>query len=221
MLRYAKTLFLPKPPKEAEEIIKSFTKNKVPHFFKYAKDKEDHLIEERGFSTVDKLDLLVPDKPIQFKRMIGNVKPQVLMKRRKAPECIEIKEKYDELNKKKRYWIRQQEDRKSAGYLFDQLAREEFKKIKSKDDYIVDVLIQYLYVECPNKSKDILWDSFGNIIVENIKNNLNGSAVCEECLKHFKKNKNVQIHCSDCAKEIEKQKKRDRNKRYYEKIKTE
>lgn len=219
VIDYAKTLFLPKPPEYAEKILKSFTKKKVPHFFKYAKDKEDHLVEKCGNSTVDKLEKLIPDKPIQFKRMIGTVKPQLLMKRKKAPVCEEIVQKYEELNKKKRYWIRQQADRKSAGYLFDQLAREEFRAIKSKDDYIVDVLIQYLYVDYPNRSKDILWDSFGNIIVENLKNNLKGTTVCDECLKHFKQKSPNQQECEDCSKEKRAQQNKEKALKYYHKQK--
>lgn len=210
-------MFLPKPPEYADKILKSFTKKKVPHFFKYAKDKEEHLVEKSGNSTVDKLNHLIPDKPIQFKRLIGNVKPQTLMKRRKAPVNIEIVQKYEELNMKKRYWIKQQTDRKSAGYMFDQLAREEFRKIKNKDDYIVDVLIQYLYVDYPNRSKDILWDSFGNIIVENLKNNLKGTAVCDECTKRFKTKQVNELYCESCKIEVKKQQNLIADAKYREK----
>lgn len=208
VIDYAKTLFLPEPPEYADKILKSFTKNKVPHFFKYAKDKEDRLVEPIGNSTVDKLDSMIPDKPIRFIALTGKINHKKLMKRKTAPVNPSIIEKFEELSKKKRFLISQHKDRKSAGFYFNSLVREEFKKINRKEDYIADVLIEYLYVEKQSKSKDILWDAYGHIIVENLEKNLKGTKVCEECLERFNTKQAHELYCKDCK--ITRKKEQDR-----------
>jgi hypothetical protein len=208
VIDFAKTLFLPKPPEYAEKILKSFTKNKVPHFFKYAKDKEDRLVESAGNSTVDKLENLIPDKPIRFIALAGKINHKKLMKRKTAPVNPSIIEKFEELSKKKRFLISQHNDRKSAGYYFNTLVKEEFKKINNKEDYIADVLIEYLYVEKKSKSKDILWDAYGHIIVENLESNLKGTIVCEDCLERFKSKEVNEILCKGCKRERQLESKR-------------
>ena len=63
----AKTLYMPERPKFAMELITSFTKSNVPHFFKYAKDKEDNQVEEINDSFVNKLESKIPNPRISCK----------------------------------------------------------------------------------------------------------------------------------------------------------
>lgn len=64
---YAKTLYMPERPKFAKELIVRYTKSNVPHFFKYAKDKEDWQISEINNSLVNKLENKIPNPRISCK----------------------------------------------------------------------------------------------------------------------------------------------------------
>ena len=63
----AKTLYMPERPEFAKKIITSFTKSNVPHFFKYAKDKEDKQIANINNSFVNKLENKIPNPRISCK----------------------------------------------------------------------------------------------------------------------------------------------------------
>ena len=64
---YAKTLYMPERPEFAKESITHYTKSNVPHFFKYAKDKEDWQVEEHNGSFVNKLENKIPNPRISCK----------------------------------------------------------------------------------------------------------------------------------------------------------
>lgn len=53
---YAKTLYKPKRPKHINKKINSFTSEKLPHFFTYAKDKKEHQVKQSNDSFVNKLE---------------------------------------------------------------------------------------------------------------------------------------------------------------------
>lgn len=71
---YAKTLYKPERPAFAQELISSFTKSKVPHFFKYAKDKENSQIADWNETLVNKLEQMIPNPRINC-RGLGLRKP--------------------------------------------------------------------------------------------------------------------------------------------------
>lgn len=64
---YAKTLYMPERPKDIKKKIVDYTKGEVPHFFVYAKDKENWQVEDITQSLVNKLDGLVPNPRINLK----------------------------------------------------------------------------------------------------------------------------------------------------------
>ena len=55
VIDYAKTLYKPEFPKDIGKEIKSFTKKGLPHFFIYAKDKNDEQVEPINNSFVNNL----------------------------------------------------------------------------------------------------------------------------------------------------------------------
>ena len=55
----AKTLYMPERPKFVKELVTRFTKANVPHFFKYAKDKEEHQVSQINDSFVNRLNGVV------------------------------------------------------------------------------------------------------------------------------------------------------------------
>ncbi len=68
----AKTLYMPKRPDYVNKQITSFTKNKLPHFFKYAKDKEEIQVENVNDSFVNKLEKIIPNPRINCKYLENN-----------------------------------------------------------------------------------------------------------------------------------------------------
>ena len=63
----AKTLYMPERPNFVKELVTSYTKANVPHFFKYAKDKEDEQVADINNSFVNKLDKKIPNPRISCK----------------------------------------------------------------------------------------------------------------------------------------------------------
>lgn len=65
----AKTLFMPERPENIDEIIKKYTKTKLPAFFKYAKDKLDEQVDSVNSSFVNKLDSIIPNPRISLRKL--------------------------------------------------------------------------------------------------------------------------------------------------------
>lgn len=205
---YAKTLYMPTIPKYAEEIIKSFTKNKVPHFFKYAKDKESGQVESINDSTVNKLESIIPNKAIQFKKIAGNFDFRVLQHDYYYdPQVIEV---YNDINRRKYALMGDVgSDYVSEETRFANLLREELFKIQSNEDVIVDTLVNYLYTE-NSRFKSSLWDTFGDVLVKNITSNIEGTTLCEKCNKRGPATENNNTkYCKPCSLETQAEKNRE------------
>ena len=76
---------------------------------------------------------------------------------------------------------------------------------------MVDMVVKYIYEKHKNQRKSLLWDVFGEDIINNIKTNLrysleNGYIMCKNCGKRIKQNTNNQIYCDKCAKRIKQNK---------------
>jgi arsenate reductase-like glutaredoxin family protein len=67
VIDYAKTLYKPIRPKNIDKIIKAHTKNKVPYFFIYAKDKTKEQVSKKNNSLVNRLEHFVPNQRLIFK----------------------------------------------------------------------------------------------------------------------------------------------------------
>lgn len=65
----AKTLYLPERPKHINKEITTFTKNLLPHFFTYAKDKEVSQVEPNNGSFVNQLENIIPRTRLNFKKL--------------------------------------------------------------------------------------------------------------------------------------------------------
>ena len=80
-------------------------------------------------------------------------------------------------------------------------------------NFIVNTLVMYLYTVQQNSNKKMLWSSFGDIIVENLKKNVKGK-ICPICGKRFEPNNNRQLTCSEeCGEKLNIIKQRDRDKK--------
>ena len=219
----AKTLYMPTRPDNINNLIKEHISGKLPHFFKYAKDKTNEQIEPVNKSLVNRLDNLITNPRLNFKKLgIDEVDYKVLCSNPDINFKISfddkgklIKEKteplilrYLELSNENRYnqilsdnFKRFYEDNRnissntiarathSSWKVVDDI-KSELSMFGYTDEYIVNILIKYLYKISNGNSKGLLWSCYGDIILNNIKNNID-------------KPKIKIINCVDCGEEFE------------------
>ena len=76
----AKTLYMPERPHHIKKLVTQFTKANVPHFFKYAKDKEDWQVAEYNSTFVNKLSNVIPNPRINCRSLgLGTIDYKMLM----------------------------------------------------------------------------------------------------------------------------------------------
>lgn len=92
----AKTLYMPERPQFVKELVTKFTKANVPHFFRYAKDKDEWQVSELNNSFVNKLNSIIPNPRINCRSLgIGNIDYRLLM----SNPDIECKVKFTDRGK--------------------------------------------------------------------------------------------------------------------------
>ena len=210
VIDYAKTLWLPEPPKEIADTIKSYTKAKVPDFFIYAKDKESHQVELPNNSTMNRIAASIPDPKIKFSKTISKFDYRMLMNL----DCDFSVSSESPVIKVYDYWnarINEFEDDKAVKnqdmYKYKNLRRKVLEGSGKDIDYVVNTLVAYLYTVRKTSAKKGLWDSFGDVIIQNLKNNLNQeSKICKICGKRFVPKRIDQVTCSaECARLLDNQ----------------
>jgi hypothetical protein len=119
------------------------------------------------------------------------------------------------INEKKNYG-------KDGKFNVDKYIREKLKEINPNEDRIVNVLVEELYGRSITKNKNILWDSFGDILVRNLRKNIKGTKQCECCGERIIKITNRTKYCDNCWNIKEKEIRKEINRKYYQtnKIKT-
>ncbi len=210
VIDYAKTLWLPEPPKEIADTIKSYTKAKVPDFFIYAKDKESHQVELPNNSTMNRIAASIPDPKIKFSKTISKFDYRMLMNL----DCDFSVSSESPVIKVYDYWnarINEFEDDKAVKnqdmYKYKNLRRKVLEESGKDIDYVVNTLVAYLYTVRKTSAKKGLWDSFGDVIIQNLKNNLDQeSKICKICGKRFVPKRIDQVTCSaECARLLDNQ----------------
>ena len=231
---YAKTLYKPKRPENINKEIKKYTKSKLPYFFIYAKNKTRKQVEKRNKSTVNMLKDIIPNNRVNFESVgLENFDYHMLMychdEDIETDEAKLIIDKYNELDLKKYFMINQKniEDDRIGNLLYTyQKIREDIYAINDDLKFVVDVLIKYLYKIKKSNYKTTLWSCFGDVIVDNIKMNIErklteGYIQCSECGKLVKAKNNKHRFCKSCAREIKQQQDRIADKKYKEKQRSE
>lgn len=210
VIDYAKTLWLPEPPKQVAKVIQSYTKAKVPDFFQYAKDKELHKVEQPNQSTMNRIASKIPDPKIKFSKSISKFDYRMLMNLdcdfSISPDSPVVKA-YDYWNAKQYLFnIEEEKHQKQEDvYMYQQIRQRIIKECKDKSiDYIVNTLVAYLYTVRTVSQKKTLWASFGDVIVKNLSKNLEGKGkVCQICGKRFAPDKfhpNAMCCSKECTK---------------------
>ncbi|QHJ03797.1 hypothetical protein [Bacillus sp. AM1(2019)] len=205
---FAKTLFMPTRPDHVDEKIKDYIKNKVPHFFINAKDKEEHSVELINESTVNKLDSIIPSDRINFAAVAGKFDYRFLLKNRDIKLDDAIIREYKRLDQNKK-WLMNDEDIKPGQKLYVyKVIKDRLLKIHNDEQYVADVLAKYLYKK-KSKFKSTLWECFGEILLNNLAINLKNRKVCLSCLKPISNKGNKKKYCTKCLNEREKIRKRE------------
>lgn len=227
---FAKTLYMPKRPEKIQNQIKKYTKENVPYFFKYSKDKEIYQVATPTKSFINKLDKIIPNSKIEFSYASSNKKKQTLLSFNYSflmtNTDIEISKdlitEYNKLNKMYSLRITEATKKVSGKILTKSQMRKDFiygniiKDIKLKlaqlgykDFEIADMLVKYLYEVKNSKHKDILWLCYGEYLLNNLKKHVKRSSKdvqCIECGEWFSVNtKNTKTNrCQSCYSDYRK-----------------
>lgn len=225
VIDYAKTLYKPERPKEKKEKITQHTRKKVPYFFLYAKDKPVTKVEPLNNSVVNKLNKIVKNPNLKIENVCGRFNYKKLMRNNKIEineENQYIIDKYNELDIRNIFMLEKQDKRHKMDNLHYQYKkiRDEMLTLNEDIYYVVDVLVKYLYNVKKDDKKVTLWESFGDIVVENIKENLtknfkHPAIECQECGCLIEKKSGRTKYCNKCWKEKRKKDINENAKKYY------
>ena len=215
----AKTLYMPEFPRQIKKDIQEFTKQQLPHFFMYAKDKDESKVRKKNDVFVNKLDTIIPNPRISCKYLKDNGKTQKLGKPdyrllmtdptteiadvSKNPVCV----KYNELSTKYGMKINAINESGADRHLPREVlyksqlkkiilygkiykqVRKDMSEIGFEDWEIADILVKYLYDKKNSGRKDLLWSCYGDFLYNNLAKNV--------------KSKKKEIQCIDCGEWFE------------------
>lgn len=209
---FSKTLFKIDTPKHIKKQISEKTKLKTPYFFKYVKGKTDEGVEKINNSTMNRICASIPNPKISFKDTeFGKFDYRMLMSRWDFDGLDishDILEEYIELTKTITNDIStKNSDRTDVIPPIFLFIREQLLSKYNKDE-IVDTLVLHLFDKKPTDFKLSLWQAFGDVLYENLVNNLKYRKNCERCGELIEVNRNVQKYCSKCAYVIKLENKR-------------
>ncbi|WP_257219415.1 hypothetical protein [Paenibacillus sp. LK1] len=221
VIDYAKTLYRPIRPEHIDTRIKKIANLKLPYFFKYAKDLELDKVQPKNDSVVNMLDHVIPTTRLNFNATdLGNLNYKVLMSGKKHKDNSlkgTIIEAYTSRDLQK-YKIESKQVKgewTGDNLPIYQIIRNEIIDIGLDLEYIVDILVEYLYEYKKSDFKTTLWSCFGAEILENIKNNIKDSSVqCERCGERTEPRGKKNLYCVDCADIVKKEKAKARKERF-------
>lgn len=215
VIDYAKTLYKPTRPDDIHEKINSFTNNPLPHFFKYAKDKKGGQVCEANLSFVNKLESIIPNPRINFRKLgLGEIDYRLLMHNPDIEVDVAFTEngrliqeetnpvivEYHRFNKD--YYLSVDSaicsgrNDKSDAYMKTQLKyrriadeiRSSLSKFGYDDVEVADILVKFLYGIKKSANKTALWLCYGDIIYDNLSQKLRlgtKEIQCVDCGKWF------------------------------------
>jgi hypothetical protein len=119
-----------------------------------------------------------------------------------------IIKKYNEVDLKRHYMINKNDEGNKVGnilFLYQDI-RKQLLEVNDDSYYVTDVLVKQLYEVKQSKYKTTLWECFGDIIFDNIKNNISSSfknkvIQCEKCGRLIEAKSNRTKYCTECWKE--------------------
>ena len=202
VIDFAKTLYMPTVPDDIKKQFKEISNTKLPHFFKYAKDKEEHQVQEipdniEDCKVVDKLEYIIPNKPLRFKKLFGEVDYKMLMWNAYTKHDESIVERFIELDKEERFNVDTQVN--TTQYEHDKYVYREMQKLGLPVVKIVDILVREFFGKNSNYKK-ALWNVYGYQIYKNLERNMSKCRRCNDCDDLFKGKVN-EFLCEKCKLE--------------------
>jgi len=204
---FAKTLFLPIFPKHILDKLKTCSSKKTPYFFKYVKDKTDSQVEPKNNSTVNRLEDMIKNTPIRFdKEEFDKFDYTKLMNNKDIKIDKNVIDEFCKFRFNTKITYKSNKD-SSAQEIEKYYVLERMAEIHSNKVELVDMLVEYFYGKKNTVHKKALWEFFGDIIYNNLRNNIDGEKdFCVECgdivdaveFRGF-------IYCDKCSKIIEKE----------------
>lgn len=200
VIDWAKTLYKPTRPRHIDEAIRSLTKSKLPHFFIYAKDKTESQVEPKNSSVVNRLDDIIKNRNLRFSvKEFGKFNHKKLMNNPNIEISNDLINEYIKLNREYHFKINMKDSESSNIRYIAIEIRCKLSEFGFSDIEITDMLVKYLYHVKDSKSKESLWFCYGDIIVENLKKNIdNKTTVCQKCGKRFSPTAPNEVYCDNC-----------------------
>lgn len=207
VIDFAKTLYQPERPKDINRIIKKYTNNKLPYFFRFAKDKTKNQVVDitkeeyidTDTSIVNRLRKLFVNRRLKFTiENFGRFNYKNLMHNKDILVDMEVIEKFDELNTMYHFKINQK-NKSNVNYIM-KLVNDEIMTLGYDRSDIVDMLVAYQFKLTDSEHKNVLWSCFGDVIVENLRNNISEDSIqCRDCGNRFIPNYHNEKLCNKCA----------------------
>ena len=195
------------PPRTIEREMRDLTNCKTPHFFIYAKDKLPSQVEPLNKSTVNRLLEIIPKYRFKYNKPNGGkFDYHMLMDNPlliRTPHVESIIEKYSELAKSLRFnSFGDMDDTDTRSYVIADF-RESVFSLGVKPQYVVDAIIEGIFGNRSATAKLIFWCAFGDIVLDNLKRNLQKQSdtmvLCEHCFTRYEIKDGTE-QCPHCVK---------------------
>lgn len=196
-------------PAHIDVQMKEAIHGKVPHFFIYAKNREENQVEPVNNSFINKLENKIIRTRLNFKATnLGKLNYHYLMNNEDVEIDPAIIEKYQEIGRKYHFRlnIKPEVDDKPLNLNIVVInIMKEFMEVNPAYSFsdITDMLVKYLFHEKKNVTKkDMFWNVFGWEVVKNLMNKVpRDSKQCLVCGRRFVPTNNKQKYCPGCAEE--------------------
>lgn len=196
-------MYKPSRPERIDNFLRGYTRRKTPHFFKYAKNKNESQVESLNNSTVNKLEKFIKRKRLNFK----NAETFSYRKLLSTPDNMNVIvdesliREYEKLSMTYHYKLNNT-DKDLSNYKYICLdSKAQLSKFGYSNIEVSDMLVKFLY-ENGSEAKSLLWTCYGDILLENLKRHINPrEKYCIKCGRRFIPRSNGHRYCDVCASE--------------------
>lgn len=183
---------MPTRPKEVDQIIKKYTRAKVPYFFQFAKNKNEEQCEIENDSPMNRLSKKFRTPRMTYMRRMAKVDYRYMLSDMNfclTDESQSIIELYDYWNKRQKILFNTTDENHTNQedlWLYQQI-RDRILNSTDKDiDFVVNTLVTLYYTTRNFSQKKMLWGCFGDVILNNLKKNcVDLGKICLICGHRF------------------------------------
>ena len=218
VIDFAKTLYKPTRTESAHELIQPYTKQKLPYFFQYAKNKTIMQTESWISTPVNYLTKIFVNFRLTLPKQVGRFDYRLFLDN---PDFVfgthhqAIIDLYDYYQTHKWSLYNHDEEPKADPekiWLYKKI-KERLLELPFSADEILDALVVYLFDKRPSSAKKTLWNCFGGELYKRLKCNMPENAkYCPICGKRM--DGDTRKYCSEtCRKKSYKVKKKLKSKK--------